>query len=98
MHQFKTCFQPQTFQPWTFLMGLKSGVKKSGVGMAFNQKIQFIKIDTSNQYCKNQVQIDKVCDIGTYKIFKFDLSKSFVMIFFAWSKVGRLAPESRKVF
>ena len=77
-------FQPQTFQPWIFLLGLRSGVKKFGAGMSFDQKIQFIKIGTSNQYCKNQVQIDKnnfVCYIGTYKIYKFNSSKSFVMIF-----------------
>ena len=39
-----------------------------------------------------------VCDIGTSKIFKFEFSKSFVMIFFAWSKVGRITPESRNLF
>ena len=28
----------------------------------------------------------------------FEFSKSFVRIFFAWSKVGRISPESRNLF
>ena len=48
--------------------------------------------------CKKFKNNQLVHDIGTSKIFELEPSKSFVMIFFGWLKVGLINPESRNLF